>query len=105
MTRAARVSPLPAHVEEHVVSLRLRARAGSVQVLTVDGLIAVDQEGRLGSLACLEFDLSYESSAGDLVGNFYLPALARSAVYDRAAGYFSSSIFALVGLGMFGSTA
>ncbi len=71
-----------------------------MHILTVDSLIEVDQEGRPGSLACLELDLSYESSAGDLVGNFYLPALARSAVYDRAAGYFSSSIFALVGLGM-----
>ena len=76
------------------------ARAESVQTLAVDSLGDVDQEGQPGSLACLEFDLSYESSAGDLVGNFYLPALARSRAYDRAAGYFSSSIFALVGLGM-----
>ena len=52
------------------------------------------------SLACLQLDLSYETSAGDLVERFYLPSLARSSSYDRAAGYFSSSIFALVGLAM-----
>lgn len=66
----------------------------------MNSLRDVDHEGQKESLAGLEFDLSYESSAGDLVGSFYLPALARSRVYDRAAGYFGSSIFALVGLGM-----
>lgn len=42
---------------------------------------------------------SYESSDGDLVDSFYLPALERSTDYRRAVGYFKSSIFTLTSRG------
>jgi superfamily II DNA or RNA helicase len=38
----------------------------------------------------------YEASANDLIGDFFVPSLRRAARYDRAAGYFRSSIFNLV---------
>ena len=38
----------------------------------------------------------YEASTSNLVDHFYLPALTRARTYDRAVGYFRSSIFHLV---------
>src|SRR4051794_450284 len=38
----------------------------------------------------------YSSSRQDLVSEFFLPALGSSTRYDRAAGYFRSSIYSLV---------
>lgn len=42
----------------------------------------------------------YTSSREDLVTTFYRPALDRSTTYDRAAGYFRSTLFSLVGESM-----
>lgn len=42
------------------------------------------------SLAELALDISYRSDEGNVVTDFYVPCLQRSAIYRRAAGYFSS---------------
>ena len=46
----------------------------------------------------LNLDLDYTSSAYDLVEDFYEPCLNRSISYDRAAAYFRSSVFHLIGV-------
>lgn len=38
----------------------------------------------------------YQASSGNLIDDFYVPALNRSTSYDRGVGYFRSSIFHLV---------
>ena len=40
------------------------------------------------------------TSAGDLLGSFYVPVLARAVAYDRVAGYFSSSAFVSAAAGL-----
>jgi superfamily II DNA or RNA helicase len=40
----------------------------------------------------------YDSGAGDLVDQFYVPCLRNSTYYDRAVGYFRSSLYILVGV-------
>ena len=47
------------------------------------------------SLRNLAFDVDYSSSTADMISNFLGPALENSASYDRAAGFFSSSLFVL----------
>lgn len=43
----------------------------------------------------------YNSSEHDLINEFYFPCLRNSSHYDRAVGYFRSSILLLVGLPLF----
>lgn len=52
------------------------------------------------SLVDVDLRLSYESAAARLVEDFYLPCLRCAIRYDRAVGYFRSSIYALVGVGL-----
>jgi superfamily II DNA or RNA helicase len=47
------------------------------------------------SLRSVPFRENYSSSIGSLLNEFYIPALSNAMSYDRAAGYFSSAIFAL----------
>jgi len=55
------------------------------------------------SLRDVSLELSYdESTAARLLEDFYLPCLSRSVAYDRAAGYFRSSIYVLAGVAMSG---
>lgn len=49
-----------------------------------------------------EFLDGYSSSVNRLIDDFYIPALDRSRRYDRAAGYFSSSLLALAPLAFAG---
>ncbi|WP_269857982.1 DEAD/DEAH box helicase family protein [Streptomyces sp. RPT161] len=42
----------------------------------------------------------YRSDRADLVKDFYVPALAASTQYDRAVGYFSASVLAVLGQGL-----
>src|SRR5438552_4133487 len=59
-----------------------------------------DRQGRR-SLRDLTLELSYdESTAARLLEDFYIPCLSRSIAYDRAAGYFRSSIYVLAGVAM-----
>ncbi len=55
---------------------------------------------RLPSLSELALDISYRSDEGNVVRDFYVPCLQRSAIYRRAAGYFSSSGLALAAKGL-----
>jgi len=47
------------------------------------------------NLRSVPFAENYSSSAASLLHDFYVPAMTSSIRYDRAAGYFSSAIFAL----------
>ena len=49
-------------------------------------------------LSTLDLQLSYSSGQSDLLRDFYLPCLSRAVKYDRAAGFFRSSVFNLVGI-------
>jgi len=51
----------------------------------------------LGNLADLALDAHYRTGERDPVSGFYWPCLDAAATYDRAVGYFRSSIFAIVG--------
>ncbi|WP_308798160.1 DEAD/DEAH box helicase family protein [Streptomyces sp. UH6] len=42
----------------------------------------------------------YRSDRSDLVEDFYIPALAAATSYDRAVGYFATSVIAALGQGM-----
>jgi superfamily II DNA or RNA helicase len=47
------------------------------------------------SLAALDLKLAYHKGEDDIAGEFYLPCMERSRRYDRAVGFFSSSIYVL----------
>jgi len=49
----------------------------------------------MGSLRDLSLRLSYHKGEDDIAEDFYLPCMTRSSKYDRAVGYFRSSIFTL----------
>lgn len=49
-------------------------------------------------LDSLALDFEYASSRGDLIDEFYVPCLSIAERYDRAAGYFRSSLFVMVGV-------
>ena len=44
--------------------------------------------------------LSYDSGIDDILWDFYIPVLSMSKSYDRIAGFFSSSSFALSARGL-----
>jgi len=46
------------------------------------------------------FEEDYESNRDDLVNRFLVPGLDRATHYDRAVGYFRSSVFHLIGAAM-----
>jgi superfamily II DNA or RNA helicase len=60
-----------------------------------------DSKSRLGatssSLSSLNLDTEYRTGESDMVREFFEPCLARSNEYDRAVGYFRSSVFLVVG--------
>jgi superfamily II DNA or RNA helicase len=60
----------------------------------------VSRVGPAEGLQSYHWRPSYESSDGDLIDSFYLPALERSVDYRRAVGYFKSSIFSLTSRGI-----
>src|SRR5262245_32855664 len=47
------------------------------------------------TLAQLNLKQSYHKPEDDIAQSFYLPCLARSQSYDRAVGFFSSTIYVL----------
>lgn len=50
-----------------------------------------------GNLAALDLETEYRSLKDDPVGNFYVQCLREAATYDRAVGYFRSTVFLVVG--------
>jgi superfamily II DNA or RNA helicase len=50
-----------------------------------------------GNLSELCLDSRYQTGGRDPVSGFYKPCLDAAAIYDRAVGYFRSSVFAIVG--------
>ena len=51
-------------------------------------------------LKTLALDISYRSDTTDVVSQFYVPCLERSAIYRRAAGYFTSDGLCLAAKGI-----
>ena len=41
----------------------------------------------------LHLKLAYHKGEDDIAADFYLPCMSRSSRYDRAVGFFSSSVF------------
>lgn len=62
----------------------------------LDNLLQEASVPRLG-LRELDLDTEYRTGERDLMGEFYRPCLSRSIRYDRAVGYFRSTIFAIAG--------
>lgn len=54
----------------------------------------------MSALASFDFRLSYCTGRDDLVRDFFVPALERSTLYRRAAGYFTSAGLALAARGV-----
>ncbi len=50
-----------------------------------------------GNLSALDLDTEYRSLKDDPVGGFYVRCLREAATYDRAVGYFRSSVFLVIG--------
>jgi superfamily II DNA or RNA helicase len=53
-----------------------------------------------GELADLKLETEYRTSDSDPAAEFYNPCLLRASTYDRAVGYFRSSVFAVSGPGV-----
>ncbi len=54
----------------------------------------------MASFKDLRLKSAYDSDEDDVLGDFYIPALAKSIRYDRLAGFFSSSTLASAARGM-----
>lgn len=52
------------------------------------------------SLKDIDLKREYRSSLEDIANNFYIPALKEGILYDRAVGFFSSSIFSKIAIGI-----
>lgn len=50
-----------------------------------------------GNLSALDLETEYRSLKDDPVGNFYVRCLREASTYDRAVGYFRSTVFLVVG--------
>ena len=50
-----------------------------------------------GDLSSLELDTEYRSQKDDPVGQFYVKCLRNANTYDRAVGYFRSTVFLVIG--------
>lgn len=48
----------------------------------------------------IALEQSYSTGSCDLISDFYLPCLSSATRYDRAVGYFRSSLFAVVGVAL-----
>lgn len=53
-----------------------------------------------GGLRAAHLNADYRSDRCDIVRDFYTPALAAATSYDRAVGYFSASVLAVLGQGL-----
>jgi superfamily II DNA or RNA helicase len=60
-------------------------------------LTPFSSHSRLGNLAALELGTHYRTGERDPVSGFYKPCIDAASTYDRAVGYFRSSIFAIIG--------
>lgn len=60
-------------------------------------MLKTDVDKHAGNLSALALDAHYRTGERDPVSGFYKPCLDAAASYDRAVGYFRSSIFAIIG--------
>jgi superfamily II DNA or RNA helicase len=61
-----------------------------------DELNQIDSEFEL-NLEGLDLNEEYRTGESNLVADFYLPCLNQSEIYQRSVGYFSSTIFLIIG--------
>ena len=80
----------PSPDEKATPSLRLRLQARLV-------LNTSTVSSQLGDLAALALSTHYRTGERDPVAGFYKLCLDAASTYDRAVGYFRSSIFAIIG--------
>ena len=59
--------------------------------------VAIHKDDSLRGLSFLDLDTEYRTGDSDLMAEFYRPCLSRASRYDRAVGYFRSSVFAVAG--------
>ncbi len=59
----------------------------------VDSEVLAAEEGATLSLQTLEFEIEYRTGSNNALDEFFRPALAQSAYYWRAVGFFSSTAF------------
>ena len=52
------------------------------------------------SLQDIELELGYSTGSDDLINRFYIPCLNAASRYDRAVGYFRSTLFAITGVAL-----
>jgi superfamily II DNA or RNA helicase len=60
----------------------------------------VTESGPTPALTDVRLDSGYTTSRSDLIADFYLPCLATAERYDRASGYFRSTLFYLTSVGL-----
>ncbi|WP_073947936.1 DEAD/DEAH box helicase family protein [Streptomyces kebangsaanensis] len=56
--------------------------------------------GHSHGLRAVDLHADYRSDRCDIVGDFYVPSLDAATSYDRAVGYFSASVLAVLGQGL-----
>lgn len=61
----------------------------------------VEITGDIMTLKDIKIKLTYRSGANNLIREFYIPCLKNSIKYDRAVGFFNSSIFEYIGEGLY----
>jgi superfamily II DNA or RNA helicase len=60
-------------------------------------MLNIGVRSHAGNLSILALDAHYRTGERDPVSGFYKPCLDAATTYDRAVGYFRSSIFAIIG--------
>jgi DNA phosphorothioation system restriction enzyme len=60
-------------------------------------MLKSDYNNQAGKLSALTLDAHYRTGGKDPVSGFYKPCLDAAVLYDRAVGYFRSSVFAIIG--------
>jgi len=59
--------------------------------------VSRSETGNSEGLATVNLGLEYRTGETDLVSEFYIPCLSQSSKYDRAVGFFRSTVFLVIG--------
>ena len=73
------------------------ATASAIETFVTETAPSRDVSDYTGNLAALDLDTEYRSLKDDPVGSFYVRCLREASTYDRAVGYFRSTVFLVVG--------
>lgn len=89
---------MPAHIRLPVGVDSARGQLGLGGVTIVESAPIGTSSTDPRQLADFDWRARYSTGRNDLYSDFYSPAMARSAYYDRAVGYFRSTVFNLTGV-------